>query len=83
MGSCQRIKATVNETSCLSNGVACNGVASTCLKTKSTEKRKYGTIWKTKNGRFGGRYKRKNVGTYDSEAEVEAAIKKCIENKSL
>lgn len=36
------------------------------------EKRKYGTIWKTKN-----------VGIYDSEAEVEAAIKKRIENKSL
>lgn len=47
------------------------------------KKRKYGTIWKTKNGRFGGRYKRKNVGIYDSEAEVEAAIKKRIENKSL
>lgn len=47
------------------------------------KKRKYGTIQKQKNGKFRPQYKRKYLGTYDSEAEAEAAIKKCIDRGTV
>lgn len=47
------------------------------------KKRKYGTIMKQKNGRFRPQYKRKHLGTYDSEAEAEAAIRKCIDRGTV
>lgn len=51
-----------------------------------TETRKNGTgcVWKRESGRFSARYKDKNVGTFDTEAQAEAAIlahKEKIEGK--
>lgn len=50
-----------------------------------TEIRKPGTgcVWKRESGRFSVRYKDKHLGTFDTEAQAEAAIREHVEETKI